>query len=271
MLNLVEGQCAVSIARTEDIKTATDTFKKAVLTPREVAWYRGISTAKLISSKIEALVEAAEKMPWRLLNLPEETLAQKERRNEQIRANERRAVEVEKALRKLVVRDGEGIYNPDMQVVSMDGFTAAKTQDVEKMTKPQLIAISKVAIAKGYFSKAEIKDLKVKELRAKIIEYVKKYPEAIQIPGAAVSNSTVADETSTQNASITEPETAGDDVETVVPKLGNLEDAAVGSDLLVSCAVVEVKSRIEYLLVSFLIVSIGGVIFLISSVTVNKL
>ena len=44
----------------------------------------------------------------------------------------------------------------------MDGFTAAKTQDVEKMTKPQLAAIGKAAVAKDYFSKAEIKDLKVK-------------------------------------------------------------------------------------------------------------
>ena len=73
----------------------------------------------------------------------------------------------------------------------MDGFTAAKTQDVEKMTKPQLAAIGKAAVAKDYFSKAEIKDLKVKELRAKIIDYMKQHPEAIQIPGALQTFSSV--------------------------------------------------------------------------------
>ena len=55
----------------------------------------------------------------------------------------------------------------------MDGLTASKTQDVEKMTKLQLAAITKAAVAMGYFLKAEIEDLKVKELRAKFIDYMK--------------------------------------------------------------------------------------------------
>ena len=229
MLSLVDDECAISIASTNDIVTATNAFKKAVLTNREVAWYRGISSAKLISAKIEALAEAAEKTPWRLLNLPEETPEQRKRRDEQKRANERRAVEVEKALRKLVVRDGEGIYNPDMQVISMDGFTAAKTQDVEKMTKPQLAAIAKAAVAKGYFSKAEIKDLKVKELRAKIVDYVKQHPEAIQIPGAPPTSS----------SALTNEPAADPDMETTIPEAGTEEDNVDHPQL--SCSVLEVN------------------------------
>ncbi len=37
MLNLVDDECAISIASTDDIEVATNTFKKTVLTPREVA------------------------------------------------------------------------------------------------------------------------------------------------------------------------------------------------------------------------------------------
>ncbi len=227
MLNLVDDECAISIASSNDIDTATNSFKMAVLTPREIVWYRSICTAKLICAKTEALVAAAETIPWKILDLPEETLEQKQRRIEQNKANEQRAIEVEKVLRKLVVRDGEGIYNPDTQVISMDGFTAAKSQDVEKMTKPQLVAIAKVAVAKGFLTKAEIKDLKVKELRTKIINYIKDHPEAIQIPGIA-SNGAFVDETTRAQEPVAMPETSEAVVDTTL------------NDILESCAVQEV-------------------------------
>jgi hypothetical protein len=69
------------------------------------------------------------------------------------------------------MRDGEGEYDPDRQVVSMDGFVPAQTQDIDKMIRPQL-----EALAKGHMKTSEIKKLKVDQLRVAVKKLLEKIP-----------------------------------------------------------------------------------------------
>ena len=80
------------------------------------------------------------------------------------------------------MRDGEGEYDPDRQVVSMDGFVPAQTRDIDKMIRPQL-----EALAKGHMKTSEIKKLKVDQLRVAVKKLLEKNPNLIQIPNSGTS------------------------------------------------------------------------------------
>jgi hypothetical protein len=52
--------------------------------------------------------------------------------------------ETEKNIKEILARRGEGEYDPNQQVVSFDGFTpAAENKNIDKMTKEELITLSK--------------------------------------------------------------------------------------------------------------------------------
>jgi hypothetical protein len=172
----------LSVSNHNNIVSATKNFSKSVLTPREEAWYRSVSSARSITTKVEALVEDATTKPWSLLNLPIETTEQKAHREALLIARKARLAHIEASLRKLLMRDGEGEYNPDLQVVSMDGFKPAQSQDIDKMNRPQL-----EALAKGHMKTVEIKKLKVDQLRAAVKRLAEKFPDLLQIPGALSS------------------------------------------------------------------------------------
>ena len=216
MLKLVDDNCVIPVATHNNIAIATNKFKRHILTPREVDWYRGINTARQIGLREEARAASEEEKTWRLLNLPEETPAQKKRKEEQIRERELRSLEVEKKLRSLLVRDGEGEYDPDRQVVSFDGFAPAKTQDIEKMTRPQL-----EALIKGRVKTKDVKALKVEPLRALVKKMVEEHPELLLIPSASTNTATT----------ISTPVTAAD-----------VEDIAITeTPEEITCSVQEVK------------------------------
>jgi hypothetical protein len=179
MLKFTENNVVVPIAAHNNILSATNNFKRVCLTPREVAWYESICKTRDIGLQAEARAEAAEKKEWKLLNLPEETPAQRKRKEDQIREREKRSLEVEKQLRSLLVREGEGVYNPDRQVVGFDGFEPAKSQDLDKMTRPQL-----EALVKGIMKSKDIKNLKVDQLRAQVKKLAEENPGILQIPTA---------------------------------------------------------------------------------------
>ena len=187
MIKLVDENKVIPIASHNNILLATNKFKRTFLTPREVEWYRNISTARQIGLREEARAAEEEKKEWRLLNLPEETPAQKKRKEEQIREREKRSQEVEEKLRSLLVRDGEGEYNPDKQVVSFDGFAPAKTQDLDKMTRPQL-----EALVKGRLKSKDIKALKVDVLRARVKKMVEEHPDMLLIPTTSTTTDIAA-------------------------------------------------------------------------------
>jgi hypothetical protein len=167
----------LKMSTNNDIVETTKKFTKAVLTPREVQWYRSVQTAKDITRRQDAMVEAAEKEPWALLNLPVETPEQKAHRDALLDARRKRLIQLEANFRKILMRDGEGEYNPDRQVVSMDGFAPAQTQDIDKMIRPQL-----EALAKGHMKTSEVKKLKVDQLRVAVKKLLEKNPTLIQIP-----------------------------------------------------------------------------------------
>ena len=189
MLKLVDCNNVLSVASHNNIVLATNKFKRAILTPREVNWYRNRSSANAIISLTEKLVEMENQKPWKLLNLPEVTPAQQKRFEEQVLERERRYAQVEKNLRSLLLRDGEGEYDPDKQVVSFDGFTPAKTTDVAKMTRPQLEALAKCAPNK--MKTKDIKALKVDQLRKYVIKLVEQHPELMQVPQSLPAETTI--------------------------------------------------------------------------------
>ena len=205
MIKHVDDGCAISIAPHNDIVTATNNFERLVLTPNEVAWYRSISTARQICALAEARALIAESKPWKLLDLPEETPEQKRRRDERLQAVEKRKIEVEIALRKLVVRNGEGIYNPDLQVISMDGFKVAEKDDVANMNRAQLVEIAK----RFKYTAAQIKVLKVEDLRKIVEDLVKDKNNGIQVPTVDMSSSTTG-----ATSTLTDEDTATTNVAT---------------------------------------------------------
>jgi hypothetical protein len=112
--------------------------------------------------------------PWELLRLPKETPAQQKRR-EEIR-DRRLAMQavVEANLRKLLIRRGEEEYNPDRQVVELDGYRPLLDLDIGSMTKQDLCVLAKGHI-KGYST------MKVGDLRGAILKYIEENPGKITI------------------------------------------------------------------------------------------
>ena len=86
---------------------------------------------------------------------------------------------MEATLRKILLRVGEGEYNPDLQIVTMDGFNAASTGDIDQMKRPQLDQLAKGNIP-GY------RALKVEALRAALKKFMTDNPGIIQIPGSEI-------------------------------------------------------------------------------------
>ena len=89
---------------------------------------------------------------------------------------------MEANLRKILLRVGEGEYNPDLQIVTMDGFNAASTSDVDEMRRPQMELLAKGKIP-GY------RALKVDALRAALKKYMAENPGIIQLPGQSTQSS----------------------------------------------------------------------------------
>jgi hypothetical protein len=184
MLKLLKAEEVLDVASTNNIVEATKKFSRYILTPREVNWYRSVESAKLITTKVEAMVEAEIQKPWALLNLPVETPAQKAHRHALVAARIERVAQVEANLRKLLMREGEGEYDPDRQVVSMDGFTPVQTDDIDKMNRPQLEALAK----QGKMTTKDIKALKVDALREAVKKLAQR-PNLLQIPTGRPSTS----------------------------------------------------------------------------------
>jgi hypothetical protein len=88
-----------------------------------------------------------------------------------------REAKVEASLRKLVVRPGKGEYNPDEQVLAFEGFTPAKSTDIDVMLRKDLNAV-----AKGHIK--NMSTMKIDELRKAIKVFMEKHPNVIQLPNA---------------------------------------------------------------------------------------
>ena len=240
MLKLVESNTAIAIADHNDIISATGNFKNAVLTPKEVAWYRSIETANKIAIATELRVLTEGRKQWKLLNIPEQTPAQKQREQERNESLKQRAIQVEKALRGLAVRDGEGEYDPDRQVIAFDGFEPAQTQDLDRMTRPNL-----EALAKGHIKSGDMKKMNVKELRNEVKKLVDKHPNMLQIPVARATPPTETASAAPMAAINTDTATAS--LNTLGSNLSGIASASTISNLgtlIVSsqcCSVVEVQ------------------------------
>ena len=193
IIKLVPSQIDVDNAAS-DIKTATLSFRKPVLTRREYDWYESISTANRILQRQQALVTAEMRKPWELLNIPVETPEQQRWREGITAQRALIAAQTEYRLRRLVHRLGEGEYNPDLQVVTMDGFVPAQTTDINLMKKPQLLLM-----AKGHIP--NFRKLKVDELREQLKTFMAANPGVVLLPGeeadpiAVVARSAAPDST----------------------------------------------------------------------------
>ena len=231
MIKLVESNSSVSVADHSDIVLATGNFKRAVLTPNEISWYRSISTSKKIAAATELRVLEEERKPWKLLNLPEMTPSQKKREEDRLELLKQKAIQVEKTLRGLVLRDGEGEYNPDRQVIAFDGFEPASTQDLDKMTRPNL-----EALAKRHIKGTEIKKLKIDDLRKAVKKLVEDNPTLLQIPVTRTGTTTTD---SLPPVILTPSTTAGATAATTTTVAGDILPVA---DVVVEqcCSVVEV-------------------------------
>lgn len=182
ILHMVDETKQISISESNDIVSATSRFSKPVLTRREIVWYRNMDTVnKIVMAQEQKVVDALAK-PWQLLDLPEETPEQKKYRV--VREQQRALIfaQTEARLRKTLLRPGEGEYQPDLQVVAMDGFRPAKPQDLDDMNRPKLEELAK----QGGMKSKDIKSLKVDDLRATVKKLVETNPNLIQIPGVEI-------------------------------------------------------------------------------------
>ena len=183
VLKMIPEQIEVD-ASTTDIRQATSNFRKPVLTKREHDWYINLSTSNRILQRQRALVQAELARPWEIVNIPVESLEQKQWREKMIQERAVISAQLETRLRKIVLRMGEGEYDPTLQVVAMDGFSAASTSDIDKMRRPQLDQL-----AKGHIP--DYKKLKVDALRAALKTFMTANPGVIQLPGEAPSDSPI--------------------------------------------------------------------------------
>lgn len=175
ILKLIPSQIDVT-DETSDIKKATSSFRRPVLTRREEAWYQSISTANLILQKQRRLVNAEMSKPWELLKIPMETPEQKCWREGIAAERAMVAAKTEARLRKLVHRLGEGEYDPDLQIVTMDGFAPAQTTDVEQMKKPQMLQLARA------HKIPNCNKMKVEELRTELKKLIAANPLLVLVP-----------------------------------------------------------------------------------------
>jgi hypothetical protein len=170
----------VQVSADRDILRATNKFKKHIITQREVQWYESINHADKITRLAEIRVAAAEAItrPWRLLDFPEVTPEQKAHIEALNKLREERVAKTEAALRKLVLRAGEGEYDPDAQVITYEGFTSARATDIDKMTRADL-----AALAKGHIPKYG--SMKKEDLLKALKQFMADHPNIIQLPTSA--------------------------------------------------------------------------------------
>ena len=181
---------------TQDIKKATSNFRKPVLTKREQDWYTSLSTSNKILQRQEALIQAELSKPWEILRIPVETPEQKRWREKMMAERVAITAQVEARLRKILLRAGEGEYNPNLQIVTMDGFNAASVGDIDSMRRPQM-----EQLAKGHIP--EFRKLKVDKLREALKAFMASNPGVIQLPGDAPINDNTGAAAPSNNAAIT--------------------------------------------------------------------
>ena len=159
----------------EQIPEATQGFSRAILTQVEVNFYESIKTARLITARAEQVALEEESKPWQLLNLP--AVSQETRSKLRAIQDERmrQQRETEGNLRKILLRRGEGEYDPKQQVVSFDGFKPAEVKDIKDMTKDELIII-----ARGHIP--NIHKMKKNILLDSIVDFMKNNPGVITLP-----------------------------------------------------------------------------------------
>ena len=236
ILKMIPSQIDVDEGTT-NIKKATSGFRKPVLTKREVDWLTSLSTSNIILQRQKALVKAELSKPWEIINIPIETSEQKLWREKVIAERATVAAQVEARLRKLLHRVGEGEYDPNLQVVTMDGFNAATTSDIAEMRRPQM-----EQLAKGHIP--DYKKLKVDALRAALKAYMTANPGAIQLPGEAPINTIPSASSSSMVVMPTSPSAAvaastlgsDDCVIETGEHAGTMDEQAVTTS---SCAVME--------------------------------
>lgn len=182
MIKLIEKSGAIELSPLTSISDATNEFNKAVLTTREFQWYKAHESGAKITAAVKVLVAAEEAKPWKLLDLPTITEEQKQRIAETERLRAETAARIEANLRGLLMRPGEGEYDPTLQVMSFEGFAPAESKDVAKMKRAALEGIAKtfMKIAPG-----EIRKLNVDQLREKVKAYVELHPDVVHFPTPA--------------------------------------------------------------------------------------
>ena len=229
----IEG-LLVQMSSDHDILRATNKFRKHVITRREVKWYESINHADKITRAAELRVAAAEAItrPWKLLNFPEVTPEQKAHVESLKKLREELIKKTEVALRKLALRDGEGEYDPNAQVITYEGFAAARPTDIEKMTKADL-----AALAKGHIPKYN--SMKVNDLRNALKKFMADHPNVIQLP---TSGGRAASGVAAVDASASDLES---DSESVVHVVCQVDARAVTDDqgAIHKCAVQECDAK----------------------------
>jgi hypothetical protein len=203
IIKLVEKSGGIELSAKTNIKDATNNFQKAVLTTREHFWYKANCNGRQITAATEALVAVEEAKPWKLLDFPEITPEQKRHMAEIARLRAETAAQVEANLRGLLLRPGEGEYDPTLQVINFDGFAAAETKDVSKMLRAALVGIAKTFMK---MAPGEIKKLNVEQLREKVKAYVALHPDVVQFPSQqAILASQAATAAATAESESTDP------------------------------------------------------------------
>jgi uncharacterized protein YdbL (DUF1318 family) len=182
ILHMIDVTKQITESESTDIAEATSHFNRPVLTKREVQWYRSINTVDKIDKLQQHVARVALETPWQLLDIPEETVEEKKDREQRLQQKALLRAQTEARLRRVLLRQGEGEYDPNLQVVSMDGFRPATSNDVNDMLRAKLEELAK----QGGMKTKDIKALKVEQLRTAVKRLIEEQPNLIQIPGVEI-------------------------------------------------------------------------------------
>jgi len=146
VLNYSTDFVARSKDKNAEIVEATNHFKNAILTQKEIDWYESIRSVEKIKNKVQTTVDQARAKPWKLLQLPEIDEATIARSKEAKEMQNKRRQAVHEALSKLLIRKGEENLDPRQELLARDGLANPRAEladmsstNFESMTKELLI------------------------------------------------------------------------------------------------------------------------------------
>jgi len=121
VLSFPKARVSVHPRKNISIVDATEGFSKSCITDAEVKYYQSINAIDKIFKMQMDRVHDLEARPWNLIDLPNQTEAEKQRIADAKAQMVKRYAEIEAGLRKFLTRKGEDNLDPTHEILAYDG------------------------------------------------------------------------------------------------------------------------------------------------------